>query len=89
MLESAASFDPTTHLAWGDVAVDKCHRLDMIQFHLKGSKCDQFGAGSDIVVGCTGMDLCPVSAMLSYMAFQGDQPGPFFVLSNDSPATKP
>lgn len=36
----------------------------MVQIHFKKSKCDQFGMGSDIVLGKTGLDLCPVTAIL-------------------------
>ena len=39
----------------------------MIQFHLKVSKCDQFGSGAYVVVGRTGCQLCPVQALLEYM----------------------
>ena len=43
--ESSTQFNPATSLAWGDVAVDSHANPKMIQFHLKVSKCDQFGAG--------------------------------------------
>ena len=60
----------------------------MIQIHLKRSKCDQFGTGSDIVVGRTGENLCPVAALLDYLARRGDTPGPFFLTSSGDPVTK-
>ena len=50
------AFNPATCLAWGDVAVNNVPRPTMIQFHLKQSKCDQFGSVSDVVVGATGLD---------------------------------
>ena len=49
----------------------------MVQFHLKVSKCDQFVAGSNIVVGRTGSAVCPVTAILRYIEVRGDVPGPF------------
>ena len=61
----------------------------MVQFHLKRSKCDQFGAGSDGAVGVTGSPLCPVSAILAYIAARGSAPGPFFLDSKGKAAFKP
>lgn len=86
--ESSTQFNPATSLAWGDVAVDSHANPKMIQFHLKVSKCDQFGAGSDIVVGRTDSPLCPVAAILKYIEVRGDTPGPFFVDSSHKALTK-
>ena len=47
---------------WADVAVDSHTDPRMVQFHLKVSKCDQFGKGADIIVGRVDSPLCPVSA---------------------------
>ena len=55
---SMAELNPATSLAWGDVAVDNHDYPWMVQFHLKRSKYDQFGAGADAVVGVTGSPLC-------------------------------
>ena len=44
----------------------------MIQFQLKTSKCDQFGASADVVVGHTGNQLCPVEAIQRYIEARGD-----------------
>ena len=43
--------------------VDSHTALSMIQFHLKVSKCDQFGSGAYVVVGRMGCLLCPVQAL--------------------------
>ena len=61
----------------------------MVRFHLKQSKTDQYGRGVDIVVGRTDHDLCPVGAVLAYVAARGDRRGPFFLSSSMSPLTKP
>ena len=66
--ESARSFDTVTDVAWGNISADSQAAPRMIQIHLKKSKCDQFGVGSDIVVGATGSDLCPVRAILDDVA---------------------
>lgn len=83
--ESAGAPHP---LSWGDVAVDSHTHPQMIQIHLKRSKCDQFGVGSDIVVGRTGTTTCPVTALLQYIAVRGDRPGPFFLDKSGSPVIK-
>ena len=76
-------------LAWGDVAVDSHTKPQMIQLHLKQSKCDQFGTGHDIVLGQTGSPICPVASLLRYIGHRGDQPGPFFINTSKTPVTKP
>ena len=86
---SHAAFNPATGLSWGDVAVDNQLAPRMVQIHLKKSKCDQFGAGSDIVLGLTGMQLCPVTAILHYIQSRGGQAGPFFLKANKETASKP
>ncbi len=78
LCNSAQEFSEATCLAWGDVAVDNQSAPTMVQIHLKKSKCDQFGAGADVVVGATGDALCPVSALLDYLKQRGSSKGPFF-----------
>ena len=85
---SVVSYNPATGLAWGDVAVDSHVNPQMIKFHLKVSKCDQFGSGSDVVVGKTGNLLCPVTAILKYVEIRGDRSGPFFLDSSHGMLTK-
>ena len=60
----------------------------MVQVHLKRSKCDQFGSRSDIVVGRTDANICPVQAIVDYVAKRGDKPGPFFTITLSQPVTK-
>ena len=76
---SSTVIDSAIHIAWGDVAVDWNAGPNMIQIHLKRSKCDQFGAGSDTVVDHTESPLCPVVALLEYIAARGDGAGAFFI----------
>ena len=57
----------------------------MVQVHLKKSKCDQFGSGSDEVVGS---ELCPVQATLAYVQKRGDARGPFFTGNGKGTVTK-
>ena len=85
---SAAAFNPATGLAWGDVALDSHESPRMIQFHLKVSKCDQFGSGADVVIGSTGSEICPVTAIMSFVAARGSRPGPFFIDASGKAVTK-
>ena len=88
LLPTRAAFNPRLHLAWGDVAVDDPHNPQMLRCHLKQSKMDQLGQGAHIVMGRTGMDLCPVVAVLDYITIHVDQPGPFFLTLTKVPLTK-
>lgn len=60
----------------------------MLRVHLKYSKTDQWGKGTDIFLGATGYSLCPVAAAIAYMSHQGGSPQPFLRLSNGQPLTK-
>ena len=60
----------------------------MIQISLRHSKTDQFCQGAQIILSRTGIDLCPVAAILSYIAAHGPQPGPLFIATTISPITK-
>ena len=71
LLTKASDFCPHLHLAWGDVAVDSNENPTMIQINLRCFKTDQFGRGASIVLGRTEVDLCPVAAILSYLAVRG------------------
>ena len=88
LLRSAEEFQPATDLAWGDVAIDSPSDPSMVRIHLKKSKCDQFGAGSDIVVGRTNLAICPVAAILGFIAIRGVSPGPFFQDVQGQPMVK-
>ena len=72
---SAAAFNATTDLAWGDVVVDNRRNPRMLQIHLITSKTQQFGPGVDVVLGTAGATLCPVTVMVQYIAERGSQPG--------------
>ena len=42
-----------------------------------------------VYVGRTKDDICPVAAVLAYMASRGASEGPFFCFANSQPLTKP
>ena len=87
--ESAPTGQPPSPISWGDVAVDSHSCPSMVRVHLRRSKCDQFGAGVDVIVGRTGTTLCPVAAVVDYVAARGSREGPFFIHADGSAVTKP
>lgn len=85
---SETAFNPAVHLAWGDVTQDGSNPPTSVRIFLKRSKTDQFGRGVAVYVGAAGGDLCPVSAILQYVAARGEGPGPFFRFRDGTPLTK-
>ena len=71
-----------------DVAVDSVEQPRMVSVFLRRSKTDQFGTGVRVYLGATNQDLCPVGAMLSYLALRGQSSGPLFRCQDGSPLTK-
>ncbi|KAL5518220.1 hypothetical protein EMCRGX_G003911 [Ephydatia muelleri] len=72
----------------GDVAIDARSATSMIKIHLRKSKCDQFGNGADILLGRTGCELCPVSAIMTFIGLRRSTPGHFFVDHQEKPIVK-
>ena len=81
-------FNPDIHVTVDDVAIDSHSNPQLISIRLKKSKTDQFGKGSFIFLARTDSDLCPISALVSYLAIRGPSPGALFTLENGSPLTK-
>ena len=50
--------------------------------HLRKSKTDQVSRGVDIYLGRTDEDLCPVAALLAYLALRG-RPGAWTAVQNE------
>lgn len=78
---SASTFTDST-LFFSDVAVDNVANPTAIRVHLRFSKTDPFGKGVDLFVGRTDDDLCPVAAVLAYLAVRGGDEGPLFCFQN-------
>ena len=81
-------FDASLMLTVQDIAVDRHANPSMVRVHLKQSKTDPFRKGVDIFLGTTNCDLCPVAALLAYLAIRQARPGPLFVFKNNSPLTR-
>ena len=77
-IPSEAGYDPSAHLSYGDISVDNCKHPSIIFMRLKRSKTDQFRQGVSISIGATNDDLCPVAALLSFLAIRGPGEGPLF-----------
>ena len=85
---SDSSYDSSVHLSFGDVAADDPSAPSILSIHLKASKTDRFRKGVDVFVGRTEQELCPVSAVLAYMAVRGAKPGPLFQFKDGRPLTR-
>ena len=72
----------------GDVKVDSHTNPTLLAVTLRSSKTDPFGAGHTLYVGCTHSRICPVRAVLAYMAIRPQVPGPLFVYSDGTPLTR-
>ena len=83
-----SAFDQKKHLAWGDVAIDNPESPQTLRVHLKRSKTDQLGKGIDVFIGKTECPLCPVKAVLNFIAIQGVDQGPSFKFKSGNPLTK-
>ena len=84
-----ASYDQSVHLSFGDIALDDLKNPTVLQICIKQSKTDPFRKGVTLYVGRTGMDLCPVVAVLSYLELRGCWPGPLFLFQSWKPLTRP
>ena len=76
------------NLSPGDITVDSRHSPSVISIHLRHSKTDPFGSGVTIYLGRTGQTVCPVTALLGYLARRGEAPGPLFLFQDGTPLSK-
>ena len=87
--DTTKGFDATTDLSFQDVAVDNYSNPSFLRIHLKTSKTDPFCKGTDILLGRTRDELCPVAALLQWMVQRGNAPGPLFKFVSGVPLTRP
>ena len=83
-----ADFDPSQHLTYADIAVDNLVNPKHLKVNIKQSKMDPFRMGTKIWIGKTGGNLCPVAAVLVYMALRSPGKGPLFDFQDGSPLTR-
>jgi hypothetical protein len=84
-----ASAYTSSMLSPGDVATDNVAEPSFLSVTLRSSKTDIFGVGHTMYIGVTGNHLCPVKAVLSYMAFRPPIPGPLFIHQDGQPLSRP
>ena len=86
--ESPTSYNKDKHLSMGEIAVDSHENPTVMTIFLRSSKTDQFGQGTTLYVGRGDTQLCPISAMMHYLAAQPTVPGPLFINQGGTPLTK-
>ena len=81
-------FDSSTHLSPQDIAIDCRYSPSKIKVRIKQSKTDPFCQGVDLYLGKTDKNVCPVRAILPYLALRGNRLGPFFMGTNGKMLTR-
>jgi len=75
---SQTAFDDSMHLSLGDISVDNQTNPSTIWLTIKQSKTDPIRIGVKLCLARTHLVVCPVKAILPYLAIQGGSPGPLF-----------
>ena len=68
--------------------MDNAASPSVISLNIKCSKTDQGRVGCQVVLDKTGDDLCPIEALLDYLARWGDKPGELFQWQDQTPLSK-
>ena len=87
-VEDETKYEANTHLSFADVVVDNAVFPSVISLNIKYSKTDQGRVGVRVILGRTGDDLCPVSALLNYLSRRGNNPGGLFQWQDGTPLSK-
>ena len=87
-MRSREDFDPSVALTSSDIAVDRHQSPTLVRVRLKQSKTDPFRHGVDVYLRRTDADLCPVAALLAYMAVRPHLTGPLFIFKDGSFLTR-
>ena len=87
-LPSEDSYDPQIHLNYTDIAIDNFSNPTIMKVHLKESKTDPGRKGVDVFVGRTYNGLCPIAAVMAYLAKRGNAPGFLFKFETGRSLTK-
>ena len=82
------SYDPEVHLSLQDLALDSHTSPSVARIRIKQSKRDPLRQGVDIFLGTTNTSICPVQALIQYIAGRSPDPGPLFVVQAGSPLTR-
>ena len=71
---SQTDYDKGAHLSVEDIALDSRSSPTVVIVTIKQSKTDPFHQGVDLHLGKTGSEVCPVSAILPFLAIRGPNP---------------
>ena len=85
---SQEEYSPAVHLSLQDISLDSRESPTKIQIRIKESKTDPFRHGCTLCLGKTGKDICPIRAVLPYLAKRGAQYGPLFLTANGTYLTR-
>ena len=83
-----SSIAPSIHLTLSDVQADSLVDPTCFRVHIKCSKTDPFCVGCDIYVGRGNSLICPVVALVNFLALRGPSPGPLFCYVDGHPLTQ-
>ena len=84
---SVSSTEDTLSVA--DVSIDSRDNSRVLAVLLRRSKTDPIGAGVHLYLCRTGDILCPVTAMLGYLAIRPTSVGPLFLFEDGTPLSRP
>ena len=71
-----------------DISVDSHSNPQVVTITLCHSKTNQAGKGSIIYLGRTGDKVCPVTALLAYLAVRPPSKGPLFIFNDGTPLSQ-
>ena len=88
-IPSVKDYDPGAHLSYGDVTLDSNTTPSIVQVVIKASKTDPFRKGVKVYLGRTDNNLCPVAAVVAYLALHHKLgAGPFFKFQSGTALTR-
>ena len=88
-IPSDADYDDECHLSLEIVSVENRDNPQLFRVKIKQSKTDPFRRGVDIYLGATGRTLCPIKAILPYLALRPKHHnGPLFIFEDRCSLTR-
>ena len=86
--ETPGAYNSDLHMRLADVAADNPAKPQVLSLYLKRAKTDQLGKGSMVYITRSDNWLCPVTALLAYIAARGQVAGALFILQDGTPLSK-
>ena len=85
---SQETYDNEVHLSLKDIAVDNNTNPQLLRVTIKQSKTDPFRQGATLFLGRTHSPICPVTAILPFLAVRGNRHAPLFILKDGRMLTR-